>query len=344
MKFRNCPCAHSYISLIAALAMPALLAGSLASAQLTPGSLDVHWNEGATNCAKVSQTPLEVHSYNSQTIILREGLCTTWEAPFMYLLIGSTKALLIDTGDIADPKKVPLAETVLHLVPGDGDKKLPLLVVHTHRHLDHRAGDAQFANLPNVQVVGFDIDSVRRFYNFTNWPEGTAQIDLGDRSIDVIPTPGHNQTEVSFFDRNTGLFFSGDFLMPGRLLIDDTDAELASAKRVAAFVKDRPVGYVLGGHIEMDATGKMLEWESTYHPNEHVLQMTKSDMLALPGAVASFNGYYTTSGEFTMMNSMRLLIAVTLFGLIALIILVVMMIRFIRRRRRARTRRAELTI
>jgi hydroxyacylglutathione hydrolase len=289
---------------------------------------------------------LQVHPYNAQTYILREGLCATWEAPFMYLLIGSTKAMLIDTGDVADPKKVPLAETVLKLIPGDGAAKLPLLVVHTHRHLDHRAGDAQFT-MPNVQVVGFDIDSVRRFYNFADWPDGTAQdgtaqIDLGDRIVDVIPTPGHNQTEVSFYDRNTGLFFSGDFLMPGRLLIDDAVAELASAKRVAAFVTDRPVSFVLGGHIEMDASGKIFEWESTYHPNEHALQMSKEDLLALPAAAASFNGFYTTSGKFTMMNSLRLLIAVMVSALLALIVLGVLLVRSLLRRRRARMQRPQL--
>jgi glyoxylase-like metal-dependent hydrolase (beta-lactamase superfamily II) len=68
---------------------------------------------------------------------------------------------------------------------------------------------------------------------------------LGDRTVDVIPTPGHNETEVSFYDGNTGLFFSGDFLMPARLLVDDDNAELASANRVAAFARDRPVRFVL---------------------------------------------------------------------------------------------------
>ena len=96
-----------------------------------------------------------------------------------------------------------------------------------------------FTPFSNAQVVGFDIDSVRSFYHFTDWPDGLAQIDLGDRTVDVIPTPGHNETEVSFYDRNTGVFFSGDYLMPARLLIDGTRAELASAQIVAAFVRDR---------------------------------------------------------------------------------------------------------
>ncbi|MFZ0951732.1 MAG: MBL fold metallo-hydrolase, partial [Candidatus Sulfotelmatobacter sp.] len=198
-----------------------VLAASSAQSELAPGSIDIHWNEGAKDCKASPQAPLEVHPYNSQTYILRENLCATFEAPFMYLLIGSTRALLIDTGDVADANQMPLAKTVMQLLPGDGGTKLPLLVVHTHRHLDHRAGDGQFIHLPNVEVVGFDVDSVQRYYKFANSPNGLAQIDLGDRTVDVIPTPGHNETEVSFYDRNTGLFFSGDFLMPGRLLIDD---------------------------------------------------------------------------------------------------------------------------
>jgi hydroxyacylglutathione hydrolase len=304
--------------------------------QLVPGSMDVHWNAGAADCATHPQPPLQVHSYNSQTSILRENPCATFEAPFMYLLIGSRKALLIDTGDVADPKQMPLAETVMSLLPGDASAKLPLLVVHTHRHSDHRAGDGQFTHLANVQVVGFDIDSVRRYYNFTDWPNRLAQIDLGDRTIDVIPTPGHNETEVSFYDRNTGLFFSGDFLMPGRLLIDNTGADLASAERIAAFVKDRPVSFVLGGHIELNSAGDTFSWGSQYHPDEHVLQMTKNDLLALPAALHSFNGFYNVRGNLIMMNSIRVLIAELMLALVVLAALVWISVRYIRRRRRAR--------
>lgn len=298
---------------------------------------DAPWNPGAQDCKANPQPPLEVRAFNPQTFIMREGLCSTFEAPFLYLLIGSKKALLIDTGDVADPKLMPLAQTVMNLLPGDGPAKLPLLVVHTHRHLDHRAGDDQFAHLPNVQVVGFDLDSVRHYYNFTDWPNGVAQIDLGDRTVDVIPTPGHNPTHVSFYDRNTGLFFSGDFLMPARLLIDDTSADLASAQRVAAFVKEHPVSYFLGGHIEMDKSGEVFPWESQYHPNEHALAMTRDDLLALPAAIASFNGFYNRSGQFLMMNQMRLLIVYAVVAIAVLVALVVLIVRWWRRRRRSRS-------
>jgi hypothetical protein len=43
--------------------------------QLVPGSMDVHWNEGAPDCAKNQQPALQVHPYNSQTLILRENPC-----------------------------------------------------------------------------------------------------------------------------------------------------------------------------------------------------------------------------------------------------------------------------
>ena len=304
--------------------------------QLVPGSMNVHWNEGAANCSGNQLPPLQVHEYNPQTIILRENLCATFEAPFLYLLIGSTRALLIDTGAIADPAIMPLANTVMGLLTKDGSGALPLLVVHTHRHLDHRAGDGQFAGLPNVEVVGFDIDSVRRFYQFTDWPNGLAQIDLGDRTVDVIPTPGHNETEVSFYDRSTGLFFSGDFLLPGRLMIEDTSAALASAQRVAAFVKDHPISFVLGVHIEMNGKGELFSWGSQHHPNEHVLEMTKEDLLALPEAIRSFNGFYTVRGKFILMNQIHILIVEAVLAGLVLVALGWMVIRFVKRRRRRR--------
>jgi glyoxylase-like metal-dependent hydrolase (beta-lactamase superfamily II) len=169
-----------------------------------------------------------------------------------------------------------------------------------------------------------------------------AQVDLGDRTVDVIPTPGHNETEVSFYDRSTGLLFTGDFLMPARLLIDDAGADIASAERIAAFVKDRPVSFVLGGHIEMNSAGELYSWEAPYHPQEHVLQLTKNDVLALRAAVRSFNGFYTVRGQFTMENTIRILIAFAVLILVVTVAAVWALVRFIRRRVRARKATAEI--
>ena len=315
----------------------AILVTPAAAWEQTPvDSLAVHWNEGAADCKANPPAPVETHAIGVGTYILRESLCATYEAPFMYLLLGSAKAMLIDDGDVADSVQVPLARTVLGLLPGSGSSRLPLLVVHTHRHLDHRAGDVQFASMPGVEVVGYDTASVRRFYRFTGWPNGVTPIELGGRTVDVLPTPGHNETHVSFYDRNTALFFSGDFMMPARLLIDDAGAERATANRVAAFVRDRPVRAVLGGHIELDTAGATYSWGSQHHPGEHALAMTKADLLALPAATESFNGFYTRSGPFLMINSIRVLIAQALALFVVLVALVAGVVVLVRRRRAAR--------
>ncbi|HEY2048508.1 MAG TPA: MBL fold metallo-hydrolase [Caulobacteraceae bacterium] len=269
--------------------------------------LSAPWRAGAPDCKASPEPPLEIRAYGPATYALRENPCVTWEAPFMYLLIGKSRALMIDTGDVADPAKAPLAATVLALLPGQAGQRLPLLVVHTHRHLDHRAGDVQFAGQANVQAVGYDLASVQRFYGFQDWPKGRARIDLGERIVDVIPAPGHNATHVVFYDEQTSLLFSGDFLMPGRLLIDDAAADRASAARVAAFLRDRPVGAVLGGHIELRADGHTEPWQSQWHPQEHALPIAKDELMALPGALDRFNGVYTRTGPFLMMDSGRIL-------------------------------------
>jgi hydroxyacylglutathione hydrolase len=294
--------------------------------------LNAHWDAGAKDCQSHHAPPIEVHAFNPQTYILRESLCATFEAPFMYLLIGTTRAVLIDDGDVADPHAMPLAQIVLGLLPPN----LPLLVVHTHRHLDHRAADAQFANRSNVQVVGYDLESVKRFYGLASWPNGVATLDLGSRSVDVLPTPGHNATHVAFYDRNTGLLFTGDFLMSGRLLIDDAAADRASARRVVAYIATHPVTYALGGHIELDTAGRTFDFYSQYHPHERVLEMSKADVLALPAALDRFNGFYSESGGFIMLDQMRVLIAEAIAALLVLGALIALLVAYLRRRRAAR--------
>jgi hydroxyacylglutathione hydrolase len=323
----------------ALLVVGPLFTSSPARSQLVAGSMDVHWNEGAPDCAKNTQPPIQVHPYNARTFILRENPCLTAEAPFLYLLVGSNRALLIDTGDVSDAKQMPVAETVMGLLPGADDSKLPLIVVHTHGHLDHRLGDSQFEHRPNIEIVPTDLGHVQKYFGFPDWPNGLAQVDLGGRIIDVIPTPGHYPSHVSYYDRLTGLFFSGDFFLPGRLIIDDAGADLASAQRVADFIKDRPVSYVLGGHIELDTDGETLPMGSNYHPREHVLQLTIQDLLALPVVVKSFNGFYCKRGMFVLYSQTRMLLALGFAFLLVLVAAGMLLRRYLRRRRRARAER-----
>jgi len=316
------------------------LASWPARSEIVAGSLDVRWNEGAEDCAAHAPPPLQVHKYAEGTFILRESLCATFEGPFMYLLIGSKRAMLIDSGDVGDAREVPLAKTVLSLLPGEGASKLPLLVVHTHGHLDHRAGDAEFDGMPNVEIVGTDLDHVRQYFGFPDWPNGMAEVDLGDRTVDVMPTPGHYPSHVSYYDRQTALFFSGDFFMPGRLLIDDAAADLASAKRVVDFAATHPISHVLGGHIELDEAGETFDFGSQYHPHERALALSPQDLAALPATIASFNGIYNRSGMFVMMSQTRVL-AILGVGTLAVLVAIGFALRgYWRRRRRIRFERA----
>jgi hydroxyacylglutathione hydrolase len=310
-----------------------LLTATLAWSQPVPGSLQVHWNEGAPDCGATPQDPVQVHTYEPQTFILRQSPCTDFEANFIYLLIGSDKALLIDTGAVADPNAMPLAKTILKLLPEKDGKKLPLLVAHTHRHLDHRAADPQFASLPSVHVVPIDLDGLRAFFGFTSWPNGTAHLDLGDRIVDVIPTPGHNKTHVVFYDGRTGILFSGDFLLPGRLLIEDTAAYHESAQRVVDFFKTRPLTHILGGHIELDAAGRAYRFGSHYHPNEHRLELARADLTALPAALEQFNGFYARHPNYILTNPIHNLVALAIIGVAVLIFIVWGVRRVLRRRR-----------
>ena len=174
---------------------------------------------------------------------------------------------------------------------------------------DHRAGDPQFASLPSVQVVPFDLEGVRAFFGFTNWPNGIAHLDLGGRTVDVIPTPGHNETHVAFYDDKTGILFSGDFLMPGRLLIEDAGAYRESALRVVDFLKTRPLTHILGGHIELNAAGRAYRFGSHYHPDEHRLELARADLTALPAAFERFNGFYARYPNYILTNPIHNLLA-----------------------------------
>jgi hydroxyacylglutathione hydrolase len=228
---------------------------------------------------------------------------------------------------------MPLESTIMSLLAGEAGAKLPLIVVHSHGHLDHRAGDPQFEHVTGVQLVPSDLPHVREYFGFAQWPKGTAVIDLGDRMIDVLPAPGHHSAQLVFYDRNTGLVFSGDFLLPGRLLVENFDDYAASAQRVADFLKDRPVSYVLGGHIEKDRAGALFAWESTNHAGEHALQLSKADVEQLPAALRKFNGIYTETGPFVIEHPMRILMLLAAAALPVLIALGILIYRFIRRRR-----------
>jgi hydroxyacylglutathione hydrolase len=316
------------------LALGLLLLAARAWSAPVAGSLDVHWNEGAEDCEKATEPRIQVHQYEAQTIILRQSLCSNFEAPLLYLLIGDDVALLIDTGATEDPAQMPLAKTVVDLLPDRGEAKLPLMVLHTHGHRDHRAADAQFAGLPGVVVVPPEVEDLRTALNLPQWPEGDARIELGGRTVEVMAAPGHQPAHLIFYDDRTALLFTGDFLLPGRLMVDDLGAYRASAERLVKFLGDRPVSHVLGAHIELDNAGELFPGGSQHHPNERAVALTKADVVGLPQALADFNGFYSKHESYVVTNPQRNLLAVAL-SVVLLFAAIVWAWRRARRRRQS---------
>ncbi|MCP6379482.1 hypothetical protein NL466_27720, partial [Klebsiella pneumoniae] len=64
-----------------------------APAGLEPGTLNVNWIHGSANCAQNTDPEWQVHAYNPTLHVLRQNKCRTFEAPFVYLLQGTTSAL-----------------------------------------------------------------------------------------------------------------------------------------------------------------------------------------------------------------------------------------------------------
>jgi hydroxyacylglutathione hydrolase len=259
------------------------------------GDLDVRWIHGTrsgrgSRSGRGGTDPLiQVHSYHEHTYVLRQSMSVSHEAPFMYLLFGDERAMLLDTGATKDPTRFPLRETVDRIVaswlvshPRDGYE---LVVAHTHAHRDHVAGDAQFTDRPRTTVVGTDLESVRSFFGFTDWPDQVATFDLGGRVLDLIGVPGHHPTSLAVFDQWTGLLLTGDTVYPGRLYGFDMPAFVASMDRLVEFAAARPVTHVLGCHIEMSRwPGRDYPIGARFQPEEPPLQMTMAQLHAVRDA------------------------------------------------------------
>lgn len=157
-----------------------------------PTLQDKQWNHGSEDCAANSDPAIEVYAHSPTSFILRQNKCLNFEAPFMYVLIGDERALLLDTGATQDPSEFPLHETVRGLI---GDKAL--LVVHSHGHGDHRSADTQFEDAPGVTVVGIDKSTLIDALSISQWPDGQGAIDLGNRQLTVIPSPGHQEEAIA---------------------------------------------------------------------------------------------------------------------------------------------------
>jgi hydroxyacylglutathione hydrolase len=147
----------------------------------------------------------------------------------MYLVEGTEKALLIDTG-LGVAKLSGFVATLT---------SLPLIVVNTHGHPDHAGGDYQFKSVyadplefaairetntaesrkrmaANMVRGGAAADMVSiedalKMPAAELLPVKDGQIfDLGGRKLEVIETPGHTPGEIVLLDSANRIVFTGD--------------------------------------------------------------------------------------------------------------------------------------
>ncbi len=161
------------------------------------------------------------------------------EMAFCYLIVGSEKAMLIDTGyGYGDLNAAVRSVT-----------EKPLIIVNTHGHCDHTGANAQF-DVPcyihkkdmefcrehnraemrrsnaerarhsadyvtgeefNALPDGFDLDVYSRMGCGNLAPVAEGDIfDLGGATMEIIETPGHTQGGISVLYREKNILFIGD--------------------------------------------------------------------------------------------------------------------------------------
>jgi len=197
----------------------------------------------------------------------------SWEVYWVnsYLVIGSERAALIDTGLGLVPIR-PLVEDLTHL---------PVIVLNTHGHWDHRGGNAEFDQVaihkaeaagllerPDLEAFrralarpearrflpkGFDPASYEMRAKGATWLLGGDEtIDLGGRRLRCLLVPGHSPGGLCYFEEETGLLFTGDNAYAGTLWLQTADADppqlVEGLGRLISM--DPPPRLLLPGHEE----------------------------------------------------------------------------------------------
>lgn len=280
-----------------------------ASGHPVHGDLPDRWIHGSPRRRPSTDPAFQVHRYDPHTYVLRQSKALTAEAPFLYLLFGNDRALLLDTGAAKKTDGNPLRETVDGLVSAWLDEHpregYHLVVAHTHGHLDHVEGDGQFADRPATTIVDRDLSAVQAFFGFSDWPDQVVRFDLGGRVLEMIGTPGHQRSTLTIYDPWSGFLIAGDNVLPGRIYAFDFPAYLDSMERTVEFASTRQITHVMGCHIEMSRqAGRAYPVGCAYQPKEAPLQMSVEQMIAVRDAARSVKdkpGAHTFY-DFAIMN------------------------------------------
>ncbi|CCA90181.1 MBL fold metallo-hydrolase [Novosphingobium sp. PP1Y] len=255
-----------------ASALAAAWSWSAQAAAPAPQLFKERWIAG-----NLAQEPVvQVQALDDDTFVIRQSIKTNFEAPFLYLMFGRDKALMIDTGAQGGQIRPVVDRLVAEWLLAKHRSSIPLVVAHSHSHGDHIAGDGAFRDRPETVVVGLQAGNVAEFFGVANWPDGIATFDLGGRPLKIIPTPGHQKAAIAVYDSRLQILLSGDTIYPGRLYVpvNFLAEERASVDRLAAFAASHPIRALLGAHIEMTVQpGRDYAHEVLSHAAEHVLEL-----------------------------------------------------------------------
>lgn len=215
----------------------------------------------------------------------------------MYLVEGSEKAALIDTGMGSGD----LAAYVRTLT------NRPIIVLLSHGHGDHTGQANQFST---IHISQKDAGARLPFDASKALPLTNGQkIDLGGKTLEVIEIPGHTPGSVAFLDSRDRLIFSGDAIGTGcvwnhvngaRPLIEFLGAVRSLERRTGEF------DFIYGGHF----------WQSGYKPlpASYVADMRKAtegvfsgEIIAKPYKIRGALGWEATYGSAKVVyNAMNL--------------------------------------
>jgi hydroxyacylglutathione hydrolase len=263
----------------------------------------VKWIHGSPDCSKGMDPPIQVFQRDKSTWVLRQNKCLSFEAPFMYLLLGDDRALLLDTGATDNPESFPLLTTVRSLI---GERSL--LILHSHSHGDHRRGDTQFSGQTGVELVAPNAASLRAFLDKADGTGSDRSIELGGREVIVIETPGHQEESITLYDSQTRWLLTGDTVYPGLIYVKDWQAYRESISRLASFAQSHELAAVLGAHIEMtDKAGEYYPIGTVYQPHEAPLPLSPEVLQTLAKALAKADGKETVPLDELVVQPMNAL-------------------------------------
>jgi hydroxyacylglutathione hydrolase len=185
-----------------------------------------------------------------------------------FLIEGANQSVLFDTG--------PGERDVTPIVRILTDK--PVAALASHMHYDHTGNLHRFKNIWVADVpvirecIGADgmlhVPDILHLGSHENrdwnpvapsrWLTAGSKIDLGNRNLDVIATPGHAVDHIALFDRTANILFAADFIYLGELYAQVPGADLVSyltsAEALAAKINSKTL--ILGAHGAPDADGK----------------------------------------------------------------------------------------